>query len=100
MLLSSSLPFFPLSSSLADSSHYILTTILSPPPMQPLKVYTRRTRTSHLIAHYVSYDHLSSSLCAFATSVSSVFVPNTFQEALSISKWQTAMEDERSAPSS
>jgi hypothetical protein len=51
----------------------------------------------HPIAQFVSYNHLSPSLRAFTTSVSSVFVPTTIQEALSVSEWRQAMEDEMSA---
>lgn len=34
---------------------------------------------------------------AFATSISSIFVPTKVQEAISISKWRTTIEDKMSS---
>lgn len=86
----------PASSSSSTSSS---TDLVSSPDSLPiaLRKGKRTCATYHPIAQFVSYDHLSPSLHAFATSVSSVFVPNTVQDALSISEWRTAMEEEMSA---
>ena len=44
----------------------------------------RHVCTFHPIAQFVSYDYISPLLCAFTTSVSSVYIPQSVQEALCI----------------
>lgn len=44
------------------------------------------------IANYVSSNHLSPSLHASTSSVSSLYVPKTVQETISLYEWQRAME--------
>ena len=50
--------------------------------------------TFHPISQFVSYGHLSPSLCAFTTSLNYTVVPKSVQEAMSISGWKSAMEAE------
>ncbi|RVW85510.1 Retrovirus-related Pol polyprotein from transposon RE1 [Vitis vinifera] len=44
--------------------------------------------------NYVTYEGLSPSYRAFATSLDDTQVPNTIQEALKISEWKKAVQDE------
>ncbi|RVW17801.1 Retrovirus-related Pol polyprotein from transposon RE1 [Vitis vinifera] len=48
----------------------------------------------HPIGNYVTYEGLSPSYRAFATSLDDTQVPNTIQEALKISEWKKAIQDE------
>ncbi|RVW68260.1 hypothetical protein CK203_063573 [Vitis vinifera] len=48
----------------------------------------------HPIGNYVTYEGLSPSYRAFATSLDDTQVPNTIQEALKISEWKKAVQDE------
>lgn len=56
-----------------------------------------RSCTTHQISHYVAYDRLFPPLLAFTSWVSSIDVPNTVHEGVSLSEWQTTMEAELSA---
>ncbi|KAK8921120.1 hypothetical protein KSP39_PZI020446 [Platanthera zijinensis] len=92
------------------------------PPAPPIiRVYTRRppcsmaplqsasttvtprpddqvqTSTAHPLAHYVSLHRLSPPLHTFATSLSSVSVPNSVQEALQHPGWRAVMEEKMAA---
>ncbi|RVW54669.1 Copia protein [Vitis vinifera] len=53
-----------------------------------------RRCTDHPIGNYVTYEGLSPSYRAFATSLDDTQVPNTIQEALKISEWKKAVQDE------
>ena len=75
--------------------------LLNDPPPDPnsLPITLRigkRTCTSHPISYFVSYDHLSSSLHAFTTSLNFVVVPKSIDEAMSIPNWKFAMDAEMS----
>ncbi|RVX06283.1 Retrovirus-related Pol polyprotein from transposon TNT 1-94 [Vitis vinifera] len=48
----------------------------------------------HPIGNYVTYEGLSPSYRAFATSLDDTQVPNTIQEAFKISEWKKAVQDE------
>ncbi|KAK8962854.1 hypothetical protein KSP40_PGU018853 [Platanthera guangdongensis] len=91
----------------------------SKPPV--IRVYTRRSTTSvaplpsvspmdtprpndqvspstaHPLANYISLHRLSPHLHTLATSLSSVAIPNSVQEALQHPGWRAAMEEEMSA---
>ncbi|CAL5350327.1 unnamed protein product [Camellia sinensis] len=56
-----------------------------------------RSCTQHPISQFVSYSHLSSSYRAFVSNISSVSIPNHFQDALAISEWKLAMIEEMKA---
>ncbi|RVX01253.1 Retrovirus-related Pol polyprotein from transposon RE1 [Vitis vinifera] len=56
-----------------------------------------RRCTDHPIGNYVTYEGLSPSYRAFATSLDDTQVPNTIQEALKISEWKKAVQDEINA---
>lgn len=49
------------------------------------------TRNPHPIYNFLSYVHLSSSFCAFISSLSSVPIPKTTAEALFRQGWSQAM---------
>ncbi|RVW69693.1 Retrovirus-related Pol polyprotein from transposon TNT 1-94 [Vitis vinifera] len=53
-----------------------------------------RRCTDHPIGNYVTYEGLSPSYRAFATSLDDTQVPNTIQEAFKISEWKKAVQDE------
>ncbi|RVW73975.1 Retrovirus-related Pol polyprotein from transposon TNT 1-94 [Vitis vinifera] len=53
-----------------------------------------RRCTDHPIGNYVTYEGLSPSYRAFATSLDDTQVPNTIQETLKISEWKKAVQDE------
>jgi len=55
---------------------------------------TRPTRNPHPIYNFFSYHRLSSPLSAFLSSLSSVSIPKTVNEALSDPRWRQAMIDE------
>ncbi|KAK8924049.1 hypothetical protein KSP39_PZI019433 [Platanthera zijinensis] len=101
--------------------------ISSPPPTRPLQVYTRRRKgqntttnpmlpdpmptlsedlslhegirlsTQHPISQYVSYDTLTPSYKGFVSSLASVSIPSTWQEALEHPDWKRAMVEEMAA---
>lgn len=56
-----------------------------------------RSCTQHPISQFVSYSHLSSSYRAFVSNISSVSIPNHFQDALATSKWKLSMIEEMKA---
>ena len=53
-----------------------------------------RRCTDHPIGNYVTYEELSPSYKAFATSLDDTQVPNTIQEAFKISEWKKVVQDE------
>ncbi|RVW92914.1 Retrovirus-related Pol polyprotein from transposon RE1 [Vitis vinifera] len=53
-----------------------------------------RRCTDHPIGNYVTYEGLSPSYRAFATSLDDTQVPNTIQETFKISEWKKAVQDE------
>ncbi|RVW98977.1 Retrovirus-related Pol polyprotein from transposon TNT 1-94 [Vitis vinifera] len=53
-----------------------------------------RRCTDHPIGNYVTYEGLSPSYRAFATSLGDTQVPNTIQEAFKISEWKKVVQDE------
>ena len=56
-----------------------------------------RSCTQHPISNFVSYSHLSSSYRAFVSNISSVSIPNHFQDAFATSEWKLAMIEEMKA---
>jgi len=53
--------------------------------------------TAHPLANYVSLHRLSPPLQTFATSLSSISIPNSVQEALNHPGWRAAMDEEMAA---
>ena len=49
------------------------------------------------ISHFVSYDHLSPSFCAFALLVASELIPRSHVEATQVREWKAAMDHEMEA---
>ncbi|KAK8943380.1 hypothetical protein KSP40_PGU006061 [Platanthera guangdongensis] len=60
----------------------------------PQPVAPAPASTAHPMANYVSLHRLSPPLLHFATSLSSVFVPKSVQEALQHPGWRAAMDEE------
>lgn len=56
-----------------------------------------RSCTHHPISKFISYSNLSPSLHAFTSSLSSVFIPRSIEEALSIPEWKVAVLEEMHA---
>ena len=56
-----------------------------------------RSCTQHPIAHFVQYDHLSSSMKAFVSSLEEIKIPKTFEEAFQRPEWKRAIEEEMQA---
>ena len=54
----------------------------------------KRHSTSHPISKFISYDHLSPVFCQFDLSISTETVSKNYSEALQISHWKSAMDDE------
>ncbi|KAK8930622.1 hypothetical protein KSP39_PZI016617 [Platanthera zijinensis] len=54
----------------------------------------KKGSTNHPIANYIRYDHLSQAHQAFISSLSSIVIPKTWQDAVQIPEWKTAMEEE------
>ena len=52
-----------------------------------------RSCTNHPISNFVSYNTLSLSSLAFVSSLSSVFIPHTWQDSLCDPKWKDAMTE-------
>ena len=50
--------------------------------------------TQHLISNFVSYEGLSPSYKAFATTLTKIQIPKNVQEALSQPKWKEAILEE------
>ena len=53
-----------------------------------------RACTQHPISHFVSYDRLSPSFCAFALLVASESIPRSHVEAAHVHEWKAAMDHE------
>ncbi|XP_057478145.1 retrovirus-related Pol polyprotein from transposon TNT 1-94 isoform X6 [Actinidia eriantha] len=56
-----------------------------------------RSCTQHPISQFVSYDRLSPSYHAFVSSLSSISIPQNWQDAVMTSKWKGAMVEEMMA---
>ena len=56
-----------------------------------------RSCTQHPISKFISYSNLSSSFRAFTSSVSSIVIPRSIEEALNVSEWKTAVLEEMHA---
>jgi len=54
----------------------------------------KHTYTSHLISHFISNLHLSSSFYVFISFMDSFSIPKSVSEALFISGWKDAMKEE------
>jgi len=78
------------------------------PPIQPSTPFSdldvlivlwkgKRSCTDHLISNFVLYDHLNPQFRQFALSLSSVSIPNFCEEALLVSAWKRAMNEEMGA---
>lgn len=66
--------------------------------MNPIAHRTRsRTGSQYPLSHFVSYANLSPNMFSFVSSISSVSVPRTVQEALDHSGWTHAMIEEMEA---
>ena len=73
------------------------TTPVLPSPADPpilIRKGTRSSRNHHLIYTFLSYHCLSSPNSAFISTLSSVSLPNTIQEALSHPGYKKAMVEE------
>jgi len=57
----------------------------------------KRYYTQYLIFNFVSYDRLTILSHQYSLSVSSVFIPKSYQEALMYPKWKHAIDDEMDA---
>ena len=53
--------------------------------------------TQHPISHFVSYDRLSPSFCAFALLVASESIPRSHVEAAQVREWKAAIDHEMEA---
>lgn len=53
-----------------------------------------RSCTMHPLAHFVSYYRLTPALCHFISSLSSISIPSSVQEALRHPGWRAAMDEE------
>ena len=51
-----------------------------------------RACTQHPIAHFVSYERLSTTYRTFALAVSSESLPHTYHEALQVPEWNANMD--------
>ena len=54
----------------------------------------KRSCTDYPISHFISYDRLTLSFRQFALSLSSVSLPRSYEEAILISAWKQAMDEE------
>ncbi|KAK8919208.1 hypothetical protein KSP39_PZI021074 [Platanthera zijinensis] len=54
----------------------------------------KRGSTKHPIANYICYSHLSPAHKAFISSLSSIMIPKTWQEAVQVPEWKQAMKEE------
>lgn len=50
--------------------------------------------TQHPISNFISYHRLNSFFRAFTNNLRSVFIPETIQEALAITKWKKLIQEE------
>lgn len=57
----------------------------------------KRSCTQHPIAKFVCYDHISPCFHSFACTLSSISIPSSYKQAMSISGWKHAMDEEMSA---
>ena len=56
-----------------------------------------RSCTQHPISKFISYSNLSSSFRAFTSSVSSIVIPRSIEEALNVPEWKTTVLEEMRA---
>ena len=63
----------------------------------PIALRKGRRQCVHPISSFCTYNPLSSQSCSFITSLDSISLPNTFQEALSHPGWRSAMIEELDA---
>lgn len=63
----------------------------------PIALRKGKCNCTHPISSFVSYNHLSQSAHSFVTSLDSMTIPKTLDEALSHNGWRIAMEEEMSA---
>ena len=63
----------------------------------PIALRKGRRQCVHPISSFCTYNQLSSQSCSFITSLDSISLPNTFQEALSYHGWHSAMIEEMDA---
>jgi hypothetical protein len=87
----------------SDSSPAPISSSTSDPPTLSddlpvtLRKGTRSTRNPHPIYNFLSHHRLSPTHCTFISSLSSVTIPKSPQEALSHPGWRQAMIDEMTA---
>ena len=62
-----------------------------------ISLHKSRRRCVHPISSFCTYNQLSSQSCSFITSLDSISLPNTFEEALSHPGWRSAMIEEMDA---
>ena len=48
----------------------------------------------HPIFNFISYGHLNSSFRQFALSLTSVFIPRSYEETILVPDWKQAMDEE------
>ena len=60
----------------------------------PIALRKGRRQCVHLISSFCTYNQLSSQYCSFIASLDSISLSNTFQEALSLPGWRSAMIEE------
>ncbi|KAK8938674.1 hypothetical protein KSP39_PZI011284 [Platanthera zijinensis] len=58
------------------------------------QLFGKQGSTKYPIANYISYSHLSPAHKAFISSLSSIMIPKTWQEAIQVPEWKQAMEEE------
>ena len=63
----------------------------------PIALRKGRRQCVHPISSFCTYNQSSSQSCSFITSLDSISLPNTFQEALSHPGWHSAMIEEMDA---
>ena len=57
----------------------------------------KRSCTDHPIFNFISYDHLNPLFLHFDLSLSFVSIPRSYEEALLVSTWKHAMDEEMDA---
>jgi len=64
----------------------------------PISLRKRVRRcTQHPLAHYISYHRLSQTHKSFLTSLNTIVIPKSVDEALKDHKWKLAMQEEMKA---
>ena len=96
------IPFPPLQSISFSDNDLGISSSLAPTTTDDLDIpiaHQKGTRayTQHPLSNFVSHSRLSPLYKAFLSSLSSVYIPNRVQEALSDPQWKSAMVEEMKA---